>query len=300
MYHITVSPDTYELIEPPHCHNPYIEPVASVKTNRARHQHARLVEELDHNVYLELKTKTHVPDMVFVSTLGLSLPRLPVAEVVLPNMRFNSRKRELRYAKQIFNDLHIKTTPFPDTATFEGQAEVKWFDGGRLLVVGYGFRASRESVLVLRDLLTEIYKSYDVEPPKVIGVRLRQPEFYHLDMAMLAYSPTGAIIHKTAFGKSTIERLRRHIGTITLIDTADRFCLNSIVKTDKIITPKLHDPTVKTLFEGLIGLPVVECDVSEFEKSDGSVASLVFDVHDSRLFTRKNNSEQNSPTSPKR
>jgi N-dimethylarginine dimethylaminohydrolase len=166
--------------------------------------------------------------------------------------------------------------------------------------LGYGFRASKETVTALRTLLTEVYNSYGVTPPTVLGVKLKSANFYHLDMAMLAYSPTGAIVQDRAFSPATVERLRQEIGTVTVIQTEDRFALNAIVEQDKLICHVLKDDALRERLVAITGLPLVECDVSEFEKSGGSIRCLVFDVFDPRIFKRKNPSKTpTSPTSPR-
>lgn len=295
MYHITVSSDTFELTKAQDKQNPYIDLSNTIDSALAKHQHTNVINELTLNVHFKLKTKQHIPDMVFVSSMGLSLPRLPEPLVVLPHMRYSSRRRELKYIEEILQDLHIKTVALPEHVVFEGQAETAWFDGGRLLVVGYGFRSSKETVIALRTLLTQLYESYGVEPPKVVGSRLRSADFYHLDLALLAYSPTGAFIQATAFSPSTVERLRKEIGFVTELQTGDKFALNSIIESDKILCHAALDPQVKTVFEKATGLPVVLCDTSEYQKSGGSVRCLVFDVFDPRMIKRKSK----TPTSPR-
>lgn len=297
MYHITVSSDTFELTKIQDKQNPYIDLSNTIVPILAKQQHTDLIDELTHNIHFKLKTKSHIPDMVFVASMGLSLPCLPEPLVVLPHMRYSSRRRELKYIEEILQDLRIKTIALPEDVVFEGQAETAWFDGGRLLVVGYGFRSSKETVAALRTLLTEVYTSYGVEPPKVVGARLRSPDFYHLDMALLAYSPTAAFVQTGVFAPSTLERLRKEIGSVTEIQTSDKFALNSIIEHDKILCHATLDPQVKTIFETKIGLPVQLCDTSEYEKSGGSVRCLVFDVFDPRIVKRKNNNK--TPTSPR-
>jgi N-dimethylarginine dimethylaminohydrolase len=300
MYHITVSPDTFELTESQEDQNPYIQLNSRLSLSKAKQQHNRVVEELNHNVHFKIKSKESLPDLVFVASLGLSLPRLPEAVVILPNMKYESRKNEIKYAISIFDDLKIRSIPFPSTEPFEGQGEAQWFDGGKLLVVGYGFRSSKETVSVLRQLLTDLYNSYGVEPPKVLGVKLKSFDFYHLDMAMLPYTGTAAFVQKRAFSEATIARLRKEIGEVRVLETHDEFCLNSVIETDKIITPKLSDPNIKRLFEETIGLPVTECNISEFQKSGGGISCLVFTVYDPRMVKRKNNGKSPpSPTSPR-
>lgn len=298
MYHITVSTDTYELTPRLEGQNPYIDVSDKPNIRIASKQHSNLRDEIPRNVHFKVKTDESVPDMVFIASGGLSLPRLPEPVVILPNMKYKSRKAELPYVKQILEDLKIKVYEFPDEAVFEGEAETAWFDGGYLLVHGYGHRSTKQSVKLLRELIRKIYRKYGVEPPKFLSMKLLSPNFYHLDMAMLPYSQMGCIVQSGSIDNASLERLRKEIGYVTEIETTDPFALNAIVCENKIISHVQTDPHAKAMIENISGKELVEIDVSEFEKAGGATKCLCMEIYDPSLIKRRNN-YRSPPVSPR-
>jgi len=286
MYHITIRPDTYKIISE--------HKKQDVDARAAEHQHNEITKSLKLCVIYGLNKKGNIPEIVCTSSMGLSLPRLPEQFVVLPWMKYPHRRNELNYIEDIFKDRSIKTVKFPGShvAPFEGMSEAKWFDGGQLLVVGYGYRATKESVKILRQLLKEIYEGYGVEPPRVVSFQLQTPVFFHLDIAMLEFGPTECIINKAAFSAADINRLRSEMGerNVYVVETEDILCLNSIIEGDSLLSHTLSDNSMKAKLEKITGKAVVELDISEFEKSGASVRSLVFDVYDHRMIKRKSSS----------
>jgi len=300
MYHITIRPDTFLVNERVVNQNPYI-PSDYKKVNHklALEQHKYAVDQLGRNVnYVLEKTKDFIPDIVFVANGGLSLPRLPESVVILPWMKFEQRRNELKYLKEIYDDLHIKTIEFPGNlhAPFEGAAEAKWFNNGELLIMAYGHRSTKETVKHMRTLLNNIYTSYGLEPPRVISFPLQSPEYYHLDIAMLEISQSECIIHKDAIKMKDLQRITKYID-VNPIETDDKFCLNAICEGTDLITHKLKSKTRKIL-ETITGRNIIECDTSEFEKSGGSVRCMVLDIYDPRMIKRKRNNTS-APASPK-
>ena len=215
-------------------------------------------------------------------------------------MKYAQRKAELPYLKEIFAELQIATVDWPAQAPFEGQAECKWFHGGELLIVGYGFRSNKETVHVLRNLLDDIYTSYGVKPPTVLGVNLISFNSYHLDIAMLATSEISCLIQKDSIKDRDLYKIEKELGKaqVKIIETNDPFCLNSIIDGKNLLTHKLNNPELKDFLETETGKSVVELDTSEFEKSGGSVRCLVLDIYDPRLIKRKKQSTS-CPSSPK-
>ena len=298
MYHITIKPETFGFSNELVSQNPYGIPGTQIDHVKADKQHKQITNALQNNLLFTInKTKDFVPDLVFISSAGLSLPRLPEPVIILPNMKYEQRKRELVYIKEIFHELKIKTVEFPTEHQFEGQAEAKWFNNGELLVLGYGFRMTKSSVKVLKKLINEIYKSYGVEPPRILPIHLRSFRFYHLDMALLETSQTSCIIQEEALKFKDLKRLEKELD-VTIIETEDSFCLNSVIDGDNLITHVLNDNELKEFLEEKTGKKVLELDASEFEKSGGSIRCLIFDVYDPRMFKRKKHG-QTSPSSPK-
>jgi len=303
MYHITIRPDTFTINPQQKNQNPYLQKVQQINSQKAFDQHNEITKALNLCVTYGLNKKADLPDIVFTSNMGLSLPRLPEPVVILSWMKYGQRRNEVPYIEDIFKERHIKYVQFPGSAKapFEGQPEAKWFDGGELLVVGYGHRASKESVRILRSLLKDIYNTYGVEPPRVVSFQIQTPLFYHLDMAMLEYGPTECIVQKDAFSGADIARLRTELGerNVHVLETDDSFCLNAVIEGETLYTHNLSDPTVKSKLEKITGRSVVELDTSEFEKSGGSVRCLVFDVFDPRMIKRKRSQTNLAVSSPK-
>jgi N-dimethylarginine dimethylaminohydrolase len=298
MYHVTIKPETFGFTNDLINQHPFGEKNTSIDNILADKQHRAVTEALQNKLVFDVKkTNEFVPDLVFISSAGLSLPRLPEPVVILPNMKYEQRKKELKYVKEIFQELNIKTVEFPTEHEFEGQAEAKWFHNGELLLVGYGFRMTKDSVKILRKLLQDIYSSYGIISPTVIGVQLQSYRFFHLDKALLETSPVTCIIQGEAFRKKDIERLKKLI-KITVINTDDPFCLNSIIDGETLLTHKLNNEQLKEFLEKATEKTVIELDTSEYEKSGGSVRSLVFDLFDTRMFKKKKQSNSN-PSSPK-
>jgi N-dimethylarginine dimethylaminohydrolase len=283
MYQITVNPDTFEIPKEVKGQNPFIDIHQLVNTILAKKQHATLRKQLSQEVYFRIQTEESIPDFVFIASGGLSLPRLPEPVVILPNMKYNSRKAELPFVKEMFKKLGIQTYEFPGKSPFEGAAEVAWFHDFTLLVHAYGYRSSKESVKKLQKLITSIYKHYNVTPPKYMAVEIQSPEFYHRDLAMLAYSNNGCIVQKRAFDMPTIEKLRKAIGNVAVLETKDPFALNGIVLENKIITHVQQEKHVKEFIERISKKKVIEINLSEFEKAGGAAACLVLTIYDPRL-----------------
>jgi N-dimethylarginine dimethylaminohydrolase len=298
MYHVTIKPETFGFTNDLIDQHPFAEKNTHIDHNLANKQHRAVTEQLQNKLVFDVKkTKEFVPDLVFISSAGLSLPRLPEPVVILPNMKYEQRKKELKYIKELFQELSIKTVEFPTEHEFEGQAEAKWFHNGELLLVGYGFRMTKDSVKILRKLLQDIYSSYGIVPPTVIGVHLQSYRFFHLDKALLETSPLSCIIQEEAFRQKDIERLKKLL-KLTVINTEDLFCLNSVIDGENLLTHKLNNDVLKAFLEKMTEKTVVELDTSEYEKSGGSVRSLVFDLFDPRMFKKKKQSSSN-PSSPK-
>jgi N-dimethylarginine dimethylaminohydrolase len=280
MLRILIGPSTYRILKSMDTQNPFVI-THSVNHKAAEKSHALLAKTLANSItYKVTEDPTDpVPDIVFAANGGLSLPRLPEKVMILPNMKYKQRKAELPFLKSICDDLGVKTVYFPSDAVFEGQAEAKWFHSGKLLLCGYGHRATKQSFIILARMLKQIYHYYKVEPPKVVAISIKDPKFFHLDAALLEYDDK-VIAHRRAFSPSALAAMQRALGVenVTILDSDDDFCLNSIVDGKQLITHKLKDPVLKPLLERLTGRKVLEIDASEFEKAGGSNRCMVLDI----------------------
>lgn len=274
MIHLLVSPSSFEILPYQTGQNPYIhhQPIDP----KFHAQHSRLAKSLSSALVCPLpKLPSPLPDIVFMANAGLSLPRLRHPLILLSRMKFPQRQQELPYLKQMFRQLHIPTMEYPGIEPFEGQAELKWFDGGRKAVCGYGYRSTKKTYEELDQLFEHLYGA---EKPQLLVLKLASADFYHLDVAMLEYD-NQCVVHRKAFSETSIRKLEHFLGkkNVTVIESSDRFCLNAIVDGDTLITHKLKPHDLK-LLQRLTGRKVREMDASEFEKSGGSVRCMVLDV----------------------
>jgi len=286
MIRVCIEPTMFEITPAQEKQNVYVDASYVLNRERVSREHAKMTKAFAYTpVYVYKivpKGKVHLPDIVFIANGGLSLPRLPERCILLPYMKYAQRKRELPYLKGIFNDLGLKTVPFPGSpsAPFEGQAELKWFHGGTLAVGGYGYRSTKESFEVLKRLFADVYGKQGIAPPKILALPLESEKYYHLDVAMLEHDDK-CIVHKRAFSAASIFALETFLGkgSVFVLDTDDSFCLNAVVDGKNLITHKLSDPKVRQVLESVTGLEVKETDTSEFEKSGGSVRCMTLDVY---------------------
>jgi N-dimethylarginine dimethylaminohydrolase len=281
MLRICIKPTTFEVLPFQKGQNPYIHPENTIRNTRATKQHDALETAFSNLTIVTLEPLHHLPDVVFVANGGLSLPRLPKPLVVLPWMKYPQRQLELPYLRAMFARLRIPTVDFPGSAAapFEGQAELKWFDGGKKAIIGYGYRSTRATVPILQSLLTKIYTSHGISPPTFLAVPIVSSQFYHFDVAALEHNDTSIIVHKSAFSPTSIRKLKAFLGegNVTVIDTKDHFCLNSVIDGDKLVTHTIS-PAIKKVLEKVTGKTVHQLDTSEYEKSGGSVRCMTLDI----------------------
>jgi N-dimethylarginine dimethylaminohydrolase len=294
MIRLLIEPTTFEILPMQEGQNPYIDIRQQSHNAIAKKQFTTLAHVLrKHRIIYKLPAmKKHIPDIVFVANGGLSLPRLGRPLILLPNMKWPQRKEELPYLEAMYRELGIPTIPFPGKQPFEGQAELKWFDGGRKAVCGYGYRATRKAYTEIATLFEKLYGAKNA--PELLVLPIASVDYYHLDFAMIEYSGViggpvdRCIVHRRAFSPASHRRLAAFLGpeNVTIIDTNDTFSLNAIVDGSRIITHEMKDPLVAPFLEKCTGREIVQIPISEYEKSGGSIRCLVLDLYLADTFLK--------------
>ena len=268
---------TFEILPIQDGQNPYIDLHATLSSHLIQHQRVMDAFTASPSTQCHLPRKTcPLPDIVFCANAGLSLPGLGV--LLLPNMKYKQRQDELPYLKDCFASIRLPTMEYPGSEPFEGQAELKWFHGGKKAVCGYGYRSTKKTFEELDQLFGRLYGK---DKPELLMIRLISPDYYHLDISMLEYDDSKCIVHRQSISPASVRKLERFLGkdNVTVLDTTDSFCLNAVVDGAHLITHKLTDPHVKSKLEALTGRTVKQVDTSEFEASGGSVRCMALDVH---------------------
>jgi N-dimethylarginine dimethylaminohydrolase len=282
MLRIHIKPTTFDIFPLQDGQNKYINRVVHVNKKKALEQHKNLVKSFKNSITYTIEDPIDlIPDIVFTANGGLCLPRLPKPLIVLPYMKYQQRKDELKYLEEIYKNIHVETVPFPgnQSAPFEGQAELKWFYGGTKAICGYGYRSTKKSFEIINTLFKKIYKSHKLEPPELLVVKLESPDYYHLDVAMLDFHDKKCIVHKKAFSEASVKKMQAFLGeeNVTVIDTPDNFCLNAVVEGDTLVTHMLKAP-LKSQLENITNKKIHMVDTSEFQKSGGSVRCMTLNI----------------------
>lgn len=282
MLRILIKPTTFCITEEQDGQNTYIDIYHPVNKKKVLEQHHHLEQSFQKTITYIIDHPQHrLPDIVFTANAGLCLPRLPHRTILTPYMKYKQRKEELPYLMKIFEDLKLIIIPFPGNqhAPFEGQAELKWFHGGKKAVCGYGYRSTKKSFEIADRLFKKIYGKYGLDPPELLVLPLESAHYYHLDVAMLDFDDTKCIVHKPAFSKESIKQLKDFLGAsnVHVIDTPDSFCLNAVADGNRLITHILP-PSLKTKLESITHKTIHMVNTSEFEKSGGSVRCMTLNI----------------------
>ena len=281
MIRVFIDASTFGILSIQHDENPYVDIHSRHSKHKSMKQHSNLVRACtaSPSVVCKLPRPLHpLTDIVFCADAGLSLPRLGRPLLLLPHMKYKHRQDELPYLKQCFKSIQLETMEYPGKEPFEGQAELKWFHGGRKAVCGYGFRSTKKTFTELDQLFQKLYGD---EKPELLVIRLISQRYYHLDIAMLEFNDNRCIVHRRAISTASLRKLEQFLGKdhVDVIDTPDSFCLNAVVDGAHLITHKLTDPYLSSKLESITGLVVKQVDVSEFEKSGGAVRCMTLDIH---------------------
>lgn len=284
IHRVLVEPSTFEIVPGLERENPYMNMTHPLDKSKITRSFRELVNSIHPapSVFSAPPKTAHVPDIVFLASAGLSLPRLPEPVVILPWMKFAHRRAELPYIRSMFQTLGVRVFDFPGdkTAPFEGQPDAKWFHDGATLVCGYGYRSTRKTFHILERLLRDIYHSYDVEPPRVHVFKKQHFDFYHLDIGMFEFNQSACIIHSHLFSTEDRARLRRILGAknVHLFRSPDTFALNAIDCGSIILCHELDRSDAEYL-RTRTGKRLRQIDMTEFQKSGGSLRCLVFDLY---------------------
>ena len=274
---LLAHPDTFHITSVQQHQNPFLDTVKQPKKAKGRRQHAALVHALP-RAFRSPLIPHNVPDLIFAANWGLPLPRLPKPTVILASMKYKQRQREEPIVKHILESRDIICLP-PLPTVFEGQAELKWFHGGRKAIQGYGFRSTAAAVPAIRNRLHSIYQSYGLPDPEILALKQIDPALYHLDLCLLEIDAGRCLVMKQAFSARDLNRIKAFLGpsNVLVLDTPNLFLCNSIVLKDKILVNKslVPDPATYRQIEAFTNKKIHVLDTSEFNKSGGGIRCMV-------------------------
>ncbi|NBM15707.1 dimethylargininase [Streptomyces sp. GC420] len=238
--------------------NPWMRDAAPVDHALARSQWDSLVRAyLDHGHAVEHADPVPgLPDMVFAANAAVV-----VGERVLGS-NFHAPERR---PESTAYDTWFKTAGFevhrPESVC-EGEGDL--VPAGRFVLAGWGFRTSRAA----HDEVQEFFGL------PVVGLRLVDPYFYHLDTALFVLDDEDGgniAYYPEAFSPGSREVLKRLYPRAVLADRDDAmaFGLNSVSDGRHVfVSPGATGLIGRLADHGYVPVPV---DLSEFHKAGGGI-----------------------------
>lgn len=235
--------------------NPWMRVDAPVDTVLARRQWEALVRayrDAGHTVE-SAEPEPGLPDMVFAAN----------AAVVVEGRVFGSRfLAEQRRRESAAYETWFKAAGFDvyrPQAVSEGEGD--FVVAGRFVLAGNGFRTERAA----HDEAQEFFGR------PVIGLRLVDPYFYHLDTALFVLDQEHIAYYPGAFSEGSREVLERLYpqALIATREDAMAFGLNSVSDGHRVFVAPQAEGLIERLAErGYVPVPV---DLSEFHKAGGGI-----------------------------
>ncbi|HXQ30777.1 MAG TPA: arginine deiminase-related protein [Steroidobacteraceae bacterium] len=203
-----------------------------------------------------------LPDMVFTANAGVVVGDRAMASHFMPH----ERRGEEPFFKRWFRERGFVMVELPEDIGFEGAGDCLQDTRGPVLWTGLGPRTEPEALAYLA-------AAFDRE---IVGLRLIDPRFYHLDTCFCPLSGGHVLYYPAAFhptSRSEIERrvpaaLRVPVGAVD----AANFACNSVNLATEVFLHRASPQLTAELARA--GYRVHQHDLSEFLKAGGSAKCL--------------------------
>lgn len=231
---------------------------------RAMQQWHRLYAALQKIAQVELiEPVAGSPDMVFTANAGLARDGV----VALSSFFHAERQAEEEHFCAWFADAGYRVVELPRGVPFEGEGDALFSIDGKRLWAGFGTRSAESSHALLTSAL-------HVE---VVGLRLIDPRFYHLDTCFAPLSDGSVLYYPDAFDASSRERIEAFYPEQKRIavseEDAVRFACNAINLGSTIVLNEISSELQDRLRAR--GFEVIQVLLDEFLKAGGAAKCLV-------------------------
>lgn len=243
--------------------NPWMDPATSVDTELARTQWARLAKhyrELGHRVSL-VEPVPDLPDMVFAANGATVVDGRALAA------RFQHPQRAAEApAYSAWLDANGFGEPYPALYVNEGEGD--FLVTGRWILAGTGFRTDPRSHAEAQELFGR----------PVIGLRLVDPRFYHLDTALAVLDDEQVMYYPEAFSPGSRAVLGELFPDAILADRDDALVLglNAVSDGRHVLLAAEANGLAAQLRER--GYEPIGVEMSELRKAGGSVKCCTLEL----------------------
>ncbi|VDL69725.1 unnamed protein product [Nippostrongylus brasiliensis] len=205
-----------------------------------------------------------LPDLVFTANSAIVRGK----QAYIANFYNRERKGESKINEKWFRENGFKTHFNPDII-HEGTGDALWCGKDRkLLISAVG---QRSSVRALKDIYQKLHTEGD--DFRIMGVRLADPRFYHLDTALCPLNENIALWFPDAFEHVCQFNMGNKMELLPVTEAEARcFACNSVVVGKNVIMNEGSD-RIPTMLEQH-GFKVHFISMSEYIKSGGSAKCL--------------------------
>jgi N-dimethylarginine dimethylaminohydrolase len=242
--------------------NPWMDPRTPVDRGRAQRQWEDLVavyRSLGHDVEF-VDPVPGLPDMVFAANSALVLD----GRVLLSRFRHRERRDEEGPYREWFVEHGYEVM----AAAHVSEGEGDFLSVGPWLLAGWGIRTAEESLREVQEVFGR----------PVVGLRLIDARYYHLDTALVALDDETIAYYPPAFSPGSRRVLERLFPDAIRVAEADAHVLglNAVSDGRHVVLPGAATGLAAQLRER--GFEPVPVDVSELLKAGGSVKCCTLEL----------------------
>ena len=214
--------------------------------------------------------------MVFTANAGLARDGI----VAVSSFLHPERQGEEPHFRAWFENAGYRVVNLPREVCFEGEGDALFSSDGSRLWVGHGPRTARGSHALLTPL-------WDAE---VIGLRLVDPRFYHLDTCFAPLADGSLLYFPAAFDATSLELIEAFYTAEQRVAVSEadalRFACNAVNIGSTVVMNEVSEDLREQL--QLRGFHVVQVPLDEFLKAGGAAKCLVMkltpELHSSLLI----------------
>jgi N-dimethylarginine dimethylaminohydrolase len=243
--------------------NPWMDLAVPVDRRRAMRQWDELVatyHDLGHDVQV-IEPVPGLPDMVFSANSAVVID----GRVLAARFRHRERVPEQAPYRRWFRE-HGFTRVRNARAVNEGDGD--FVVAGPHVLAGWGFRSTRAAHAEAQEFFGR----------PVISLRLTDPRFYHLDIALCALDEQTVAYYPGAFSAGSRRALECMFPDAITVDEDDACALglNAVSDGERVVLPAGADRFARQLHAR--GFQPVPIDVSEFRKAGGAVKCCTLEL----------------------
>lgn len=214
----------------------------------------------------------NLPDLVFTANAALIVNN----HALISHFACLERQPESPIYSQFLEEVGLKSDNYfvDNNIYFEGAGDALLEKETNVLVLGYGFRTSKEAYGYVREFLNNVSRE-----TTLLHAELVNPSFYHLDTCFCPLDNGYVLYYPGAFSQKTINAFQNTFGDklIPLCEEdADAFGGNAVSLGNTLILNKASRHLKNQL--NMLDINVVESTLDQYMLSGGSAKCLTLDL----------------------